>query len=65
MNTDKQRTNRIIASRNKREGGYLGYYVSVYDDVPNSLLKRRHHRKGRWYWPTLRDNQRAEPWEKL
>jgi hypothetical protein len=45
----------ITKSRNQREGGYLGRYISVYDAEPTERLKRRHHRKGRWYWPTLRE----------
>jgi hypothetical protein len=43
---------KIIESRNKREGGYLGRYLSVYDAL---LPKRRHHRKGASRWMTLRE----------
>lgn len=47
----------VTQSRNRREGGYLGCYTSVYD-VPYSPGRRRHHRKGKWHWPTLRDEKK-------
>lgn len=41
---------RVLVSRNKREGGYLGNYRCVHDP----LVRRRHHRKGASFWSTLR-----------
>lgn len=48
---------RILVSRNKREGGYLGRYRSVFDNV--DAPRRRHHRKGSSFWPTLRHPERG------
>lgn len=47
---------RVLVSRNKREGGYLGRYRSVYDRdyVFERPPLRRHQRQGRWNLPTLR-----------
>jgi hypothetical protein len=50
-----------MKSRNQREGGYLGHYKSVYDNI--GLMwrgdlpapRRRHHRQGNWHWRTLRE----------
>lgn len=50
-------TARILTSRNKREGGYLGRYRSVWDDVDTPRL--RHHRKGPSSWPSLRHPERG------
>ena len=49
---------RILVSRNKREGGYLGRYRNINDpsyDFEQSP-PHRHHRKGNSSWPTLRED---------
>ncbi len=50
-------TARILTSRNKREGGYLGRYRSVHDRdyAFDQQPLRRHHRKGNSSWRTLRE----------